>query len=153
MPQFLLSRLQSSKFHSSTRLLPLKSVTNHKIRKSPSSKNTMNNDNLSGIPRDISVPRSINRIGRKESDLTINTETGVHNPVKGPYNAANPGRESIFLMAEEDDEREPPPKLTDSPPVSPTLIKPIRLSKGPVKQKRGRFLVWPAHQPLDFISS
>jgi hypothetical protein len=130
-----------------------RSVANHNIRNSPSSRNTMNNENLSGIPSDISVPRSNNRLGRKESDLTINTETDVHNPVKCSYDAANPARESIFLMAEEDDEREPPPKLTDSPPVSPTLIKPIRVSKEPVKQKRGRFLVWPAHQPLDFIST
>eukprot|EP00545_Synedropsis_sp_CCMP1620_P001559 CAMPEP_0119014250 /NCGR_PEP_ID=MMETSP1176-20130426/9437_1 /TAXON_ID=265551 /ORGANISM="Synedropsis recta cf, Strain CCMP1620" /LENGTH=114 /DNA_ID=CAMNT_0006967405 /DNA_START=94 /DNA_END=438 /DNA_ORIENTATION=- len=114
----------------------------------------MNNDSLSGASSDISVPQAKNHLGREQSDL-ITTEANTHNPVKYTYNSTDPAFECVFLMEEEDAEREPPPKLSATPPLSPAVTKPIRGSKQPVKQKRGRFLVWPVHfgQPLDFTSS
>jgi hypothetical protein len=117
----------------------------------------MNNASLRVLPTKISVPEINNHYHHESEQPNARILTSHESAEQAKSFIA----ECSFIMDSINDERgEPPPNLTEVPPPSPpAAVKPKRLSgahdKEPVWQRRGRFLIWPAHlgDHLDGIPS
>lgn len=125
----------------------------------PLHKTTMNRNNLRmDVPRVIDVPGGVHdqyRSSEHNRNRSTQLPSTSHESNDTSHEYNNNLNDSSFkemFSMEDNDEGDPrdspPPKLTNAPPRSPAVVKPLLRSQGSnqqVWQKRGRFLVWPAH--------